>query len=150
MDIFYGINTLSGVLGNLMSNRIIHTYGKSSFFIICTSMVALSVVMILCALSVDKYEEEDVSESVTQKCGKIFKLSVQKRMSIFLPYLLYVGIVTAMYGGFEYRLVEETISLDGISTIPKEQENYKSSITALVLMVQSLVTVLISYSRRPC
>jgi len=146
MGIFYGINAFSGVFGNLMSNRVIHALGKSSFFIVCTALVLLAVAMILFAPSVPKYEEENVAETVSEKCGKIFRLAANKRMVVFLPYLLYVGIVTAMYGGFEYRLVEDTISMEGVTENQEERENYKSSITALVLMVQSLVTVIISYT----
>jgi len=121
-----------------MSTFVLEKYGFAKYFTVCCLLVVVAIVMISLAPECPKYQEEEANETVSVTCKKILRLTTSTRMSKFLPYMMFAGLVTATFGGFQYKIVE--------NTIPSYSDQEKASIVASVLMLQGAVTILLSYT----
>jgi len=137
MGLFYAINNVSSLTGGIISIFVIDKYGFAIYFTVCSLLEVVAILMISLAPEFPKYREEE-NETVQETCMKILRLTTSTRMSKFLPYMMFAGLVTAKFGGFQYKIFE--------NTIPSDTNQEKASIVALVLMIQGITTIFLSYT----
>jgi len=138
MGVFFALLNCSNVTGNLVAAFILKHFGQFHFYLTACAISCLAMIMMYFAPEVSRYDEkESEHQHFKEKFWKIIKLSYSPRMRTFLLFLAFVGIIFAISAGFEYKIV-----LHAIPDMSKEDQN---AITALVFVIQGLVTIVFSY-----
>ncbi|RZJ99708.1 MAG: MFS transporter, partial [Flavobacterium sp.] len=138
MGIFSALFSCSNVTGSLVAAYVIKHFGQFHFYLTACAISCLAMVMVYFAPEVHRYDKEhSEQESFREKSLKVIKLSYSPRMRTFLLFLVFVGIVCAVSAGFEYKII--------LSTIPNMSKEDQNAVTALVFVVQGLVTIIFSY-----
>jgi len=137
LGLFYAINNVSSITGGIMSTFVLAQFGFAVYFTICSLLVVLAIMLISVAPEAPKRQAEE-SETIKETCNKILRLTTSPRMSKFVPYMMFAGLVTATFGGFQYKIVERTV--------PDDTDEEKASVVASVLMLQGVITIFLSYT----
>jgi len=138
MGIFNALFSCSNVTGSLVAAFVVKHFGQFNFFLTACAISILAIIMVYFAPDVSRYDgKEDQQIGFREQSVRVIKLSCNPRMRTFLSFIVFVGILTAIYTGFEYRVI-----LNAIPNMSKEDQN---AITSWVFMVQGVITIIFSY-----
>jgi len=138
LGIFSALFSCSNVTGSIVAAFVLQHFGQFNFYITACAISILAIIMVYLAPDVSRYDEKgDEQLGFREQSVRVIKLSCNPRMKTFLLFIVFVGILTAIYTGFEYRIV-----LTAIPNMSKEDQN---AITSWVFMVQGVLTIIFSY-----
>ena len=137
LGIFAAVFSCSNVTGSIIAAFVLKHFGQFNFFLVACVISILSIFMVYFAPEVDRYDKEDEQLGFKEQSIRVIKLSFNPRMRTFLLFLIFVGIITAIYTGFEYRII--------LHAIPKMSKEDQNAITSWVFMVQGVSTIIFSY-----
>ena len=140
MGIFTSFVAAASVLGSIMAAFVTKLFGTFHYYLVCSGLVGLAIVLFMFAPEVSKYTEGKgiAEESVLDKAGKTVKLAFSKGMRSFLMFIFFVGVMQASNSAFEYKII--------VSKVSDASADQKTYATSLVFIVQGVLGILASYS----
>ena len=137
IGIFWSFVSAACVIASLLTALCIKFLGQFQFFVGALGFTCLASIMFALAPNVSKYTKEKSGDTVLNQLKRIGKLATSKKMIPFLPYMVLVGLLLAIYNAFEYEIIVKIIP-----DFSDEEQNY---ITSLILSVEGAVTIVASY-----
>ncbi len=128
----------AGVAGSILGAIVIPRMGTVKFYYIASGLTLLAITMIFLAPNVPKYGEQNGSETVFDKIKSMARMAPSRQMRPLLPFFFCCGFLLAVYYGFEYNIV--------LHAIPGRSQSEQDEVTATVMLVEGIMTVVASFS----
>jgi len=141
LGIFSAFVFAAGVVGSLVAAVTIDLFGQIGFYIAAIGFASFAVFLIFLAPNVAKYGKNtpETQEGLGAKVGKILKLAFGARMRPLILYMMFTGLLLAIYNGFEFEVIERTLPL-GTS------ETKQNAISSQIFTVEGAVTIVASFA----
>jgi len=143
--IFSSFVFAASVAGSILAACVIPHFGKVGFYLVACAFICCAILMLSVAPQVAKYDANTTAdESLGKKIKNLVNLAVGSRMRPFLLFQFLVGILLAVYNGFEFKVVEYTVpSLPSGEPMGKDDVDY---VTALVFTYEGIATIIASFA----